>query len=64
AGVEALENEPPLIDEISEIVGQAHSVHPTFVADACGSDPKEFSPSSFTRKRNKDIAYANISGEA
>jgi hypothetical protein len=44
----------PFIEEIREIVGQAHSVHPTFVADACGSDPKEFSSSSFTKKRKKD----------
>ena len=42
AGIEMLEDAPPFIEEIREIVRHAHSVHPTFVADACGSDPKEF----------------------
>ena len=53
AGIEMLEDAPPFIEEIREIVGHAHSVHPTFVADACGYDPKEFSSSSFTKKRKK-----------
>ncbi|KAK2718519.1 hypothetical protein QYM36_005751 [Artemia franciscana] len=62
AGLETLEDTPPYIDEIRDIVGQSLAVHPSFVADSCGLDPSEYSSKNFS-ERLANRGGASIEGQ-
>ncbi|KAK2703632.1 hypothetical protein QYM36_017932 [Artemia franciscana] len=62
AGLETLEDTPPYIDEIQDIVGQSLAVHPSFVADSCGLDPSEYSSRNFS-ERVANRGGASIEGQ-